>query len=455
MLGFFVTVAATAGLAGAIHKGFLPQQDTGLIVGTADAPQDISFAAMARRQRAVADAVGRDPDVRAVDSSVGAGTVNPTLNSGRLYIDIGSPDHRALVRVVMDRLRRAVAGIEGITLYLQPAQDLAIETRPSRTQYQYVLQDLDEAELQLWSDRLMTAWRSEPALADVARDRQDAGLRMLTTVNRQATARMGVAMNEIDRTPYDAFGRRQIATVYSPLTQYHVIFEVDPSYRDDPAVLDRIYVTAGSTQAGTGSDAANGIPGGFHRASAPIPFSAFARVERRLAPLAITHEGLFPATTLSFNLAPGASLGQAVAARGARRSSGSACPQRWQPPGWRRGGVPGIAAERGYPGAGGAGHGLSRARGAKLGRALPINHVRGELRRLCRPGVQPRPQQRRRDAGYRLPARGPARRAGARVVLRPGGVPGDPVVRSKRQPERRRADSGKRAAHGSPGASGR
>jgi multidrug efflux pump len=314
MLGFALTLAATFGLAVAVHKGFLPQQDTGLLVGATDAPQDISFPAMARRQQAVADAIARDPDVKALDSFVGAGTVNATLNSGRLYIDIGSPDHRAPARVVMERLRQAVAGIDGIALHLQPAQDLAIETRASRTQYQYVLQDLDDGELRLWSDRLVTALRGEPALTDVASDRQDEGLRMAITIDRQAAARMGVTMNEIDQTLYDAFGQRQIATVYSPLTQYHVILEVDPRYRDDPAVLNKIYVTSGSSQAGSGSDAANGISSGFHQASPPIPLSAFAHVERRLAPLAIAHEGLFPATTISFNLAEGASLGEAVAA---------------------------------------------------------------------------------------------------------------------------------------------
>jgi multidrug efflux pump len=137
---------------------------------------------------------------------------------------------------------------------------------------------------------------------------------MVIAVDRQAAARMGITMNEIDQTLYDAFGQRQIATVYSPLTQYHVILEVDPRYRDDPAVLNKIYVTAGSSQAGSGNDAANGISGGFHAASPPIPLAAFAHIERKLAPLAITHEGLFPATTISFDLAPAASLGQAVAA---------------------------------------------------------------------------------------------------------------------------------------------
>ena len=307
-----LTLGATFGLASAVHKGFLPTQDTGLLVGTTDAPQDISFAAMAARQRMIADAVGRDPDVKAVDSFVGAGTVNATLNSGRLYIDIGSPEHRPSAAVIMERLRAAAARIEGIALHLQPAQDLAIETRASRTQYQYVLQDLDGEELRVWGKRLVDELRAAPELSDVASDQQDEGLRLSIAIDRAAAARMGVTMAAIDQTLYDAFGQRQIATVYSPLTQYHVILEIDPRYRDDPDVLSKIYVTPSSAQASSTGEASSGIGSGFSRASAAVPLSAFARVERKLAPLAVTHEGLFPATTVSFNLAPGASLGQGV-----------------------------------------------------------------------------------------------------------------------------------------------
>ncbi|WP_158746327.1 efflux RND transporter permease subunit [Acidisphaera sp. L21] len=314
MLGFVLTLAATGWLAAVVNKGFLPIQDTGLLIGTTDAAQDTSFAAMSRLQQLVADIVGRDPAVVTVESFVGAGTTNPTLNSGRIYIDIGAPDHRPPARVVMERLRQAVAHVDGIDLHLQAAQDFALETRVSRTQYQYQLQDLDPEELRLWAGRLQAALRTEPALADVATDQQDDGLRMTLTVDRQAAARMGVTMNDIDQTLYDAFGQRQIATVYSPLTQYHVILEVDPRYRDDPAVLNKIYVTSGSSQASTGSELSSGIGAGFGQSSPPIPLSAFARVQRRLAPLAITHQGLFPATTISFNLAAGASLGQGVAA---------------------------------------------------------------------------------------------------------------------------------------------
>jgi multidrug efflux pump subunit AcrB len=309
-----LTLVATFWLYATVNKGFLPQQDTGLLIGTTDAPQDISFAAMSARQRAIADAIRGDPDVVAVDSFVGAGTVNPTLNSGRLYIDIGSPDHRAPAPVVMARLRDRVAGIQGIALHLQPAQDLAIETRASRTQYQYVLQDLDGDELRLWSGRMIAALQRAPVLADVASDQLDQGLQMTVNVDRQPAARLGVTMYAIDQTLYDAFGQRQITTVYSPLTQYHVILEIDPKFHDDPDVLGKIYVTTASAQSSTGGDVANGVGAGFHQASPAIPLSAFAHIGHGMAPLAITHQGLFPATTISFNLADGVSLGQAVAA---------------------------------------------------------------------------------------------------------------------------------------------
>ena len=277
-----LTLVATIWLYVVIPKGFLPQQDTGLLVGVTDAAQDISFATMAERQRALAEAIAHDPAVRAVDSFVGVGTVNPTLNSGRLYIDIGPPDRRhASVETIMQRLRAAVAGVPGITLHLQPVQDVTIETRPSPTQYQYVLQDLDPLELRTWTQRLLEALRHDPTFADVASDQQDEGLQMAISVDRAAAARYGVTMNVIDNTLYDAFGQRQIAMVYSPLTQYHVVLEASPSFRVDASVLDRIYVTAANALAASTDDAASGVSGGFHAASAPIPLSTFAHVERQ------------------------------------------------------------------------------------------------------------------------------------------------------------------------------
>ncbi|WP_295854914.1 efflux RND transporter permease subunit [Tardiphaga sp.] len=310
-----LTVIATGLLYATINKGFLPQQDTGLLNGTTDAAQDISFAAMSERQQQVAAIISRDPDVVTVDSFVGAGSVNTTLNSGRLYIDIGAPDGRkATAAAVMQRLRAATAGVHGITLHLQPAQDLQIETRVARTQYQYVLQDLDEAELKTWSARLVEALRRQPELADVTDDRQDSGLQMSIEIDRQTAAAYGVTMNVIDQTLYDAFGQRQIATVFGPLTQYHVVLEVDPALRGDPDILGKIYVTSSASQASSNDQQSSGIGSAFAKASSAVPLSAFARIERKPAPLLISHQGLFPATTISFNLAPGVSLGQAVEA---------------------------------------------------------------------------------------------------------------------------------------------
>jgi multidrug efflux pump len=310
-----LTLVATLLLYGTVSKGFLPQQDTGLLVGITDANQDISFAAMQAHQQELAEIIAADPAVVAVDSFVGAGSVNPTLNSGRLYIDIGSPDRRPdAVAAVMARLQRAVAGLQGITLHLQPAQDIQIETHTSRTQYQYVLQDLDAAELRLWSGRLLAELRRRPGLADVASDEQADGQQLVLSIDRQAAARFGVTLSAIDQTLYDAFGQRQIATVYAPAEQYHVVMEVGPSFRRDPGVLDKLFVTASAAQASTGNNLAAGVNAGFHQASLPVPLSAFARLERGNAPLLITHQGLFPSTTLSFNLAPGVSLGAAVAA---------------------------------------------------------------------------------------------------------------------------------------------
>jgi hydrophobe/amphiphile efflux-1 (HAE1) family protein len=303
------TMVMTGWLYIVVPKGFLPQQDTGLLVGTTDAPQDISFAEMSARQRALADLIGEDPDVASVASFVGAGIVNPTLNTGRLYIDIGSPDRRAPVDVVMARLYRRVEAVSGITLHIRPAQDIAIEARATRTQYQHVVQALDDNEVRLWTARLVAELQQMPEFADVASDQQDQGLQMLITVDRAAAARFGVTMNAVDQILYDAFGQRQIATVYTPLSQYHVILEVDPAFRGDPAVLNNIYI--GGQDASNNSNA-SGIGSDFHQAATAVPLSAFARIEKRTAPLAITHQGLFPAITISFNLADGVSLGSAV-----------------------------------------------------------------------------------------------------------------------------------------------
>jgi multidrug efflux pump len=305
------TMVATGWLYVAVPKGFLPEQDTGLLIGTTDAPQDISFATMLVRQRAIAEIIAKDPDVVSVGSFVGAGIVNPTLNTGRLYVDIGAPDRRAPAPIVIERLLRRAADISGIALHLRPAQDIAIEARHSRTQYQHVLQALTDDEVRLWSTRLVAELRRESELADVASDQQDEGLQMVINVDRTAAARLGVTMDAIDQTLYDAFGQRQVATIFSPLTQYRVVLEINPALRNDPAILDKIYV--GGADAANRSDL-SGVGTGFRQPAPAIPLSAFAAMERRTAPLAITHQGLFPGVTVSFNLGPGGSLGDAIEA---------------------------------------------------------------------------------------------------------------------------------------------
>ncbi|MDR3517456.1 MAG: efflux RND transporter permease subunit [Azospirillaceae bacterium] len=313
LVATLATVILTGSLYATIHKGFLPPQDTGLVIGVTDAAPDISFPAMAARQRAVAEILARDPAVQGVDSFVGTGTVNTALNTGRLYVDIGAPGaRRDPLDVVLARLQQSVAGVTGITLHLQPVQDIQIETRTSRTQYQYVLQDLDDAELTLWSNRLIAALRADPAFADVASDRQDNGLRLGIAIDRTLAARYGITLAAIDAALYDAFGQRQIATVFGPLSQYHVILEVDPGLRDDPAILDKIYLSASAAQSATATQAASGIGSAFGQAAASVPLSAVARVVRQPGPLTINHQGLFPAVTVSFNLAPGVALGSAV-----------------------------------------------------------------------------------------------------------------------------------------------
>ena len=290
-----LTIVATGWLYVAIPKGFLPQQDTGIIVGVTDAAQDISFPAMSERQRAVADAVLKDPAVASVDSFVGVGTINATPNTGRLYIVLKPQrERRATAEEVIARLRDDVAPIPGVTLFMQTAQDLTLDNRISRTQYQYVLQDADIPELATWAPRLVEALKRRPQLRDVASDQQNGGRQTYLTIYRDKAARLGVQTQAIDDTLYDAFGQRQISTIYTQLNQFRVILEVDPKYQQDPAALNSIYVKSDN--------------------GSPVPLSAFAAFRSDVAPLSITHLGRFPAVTLSFNLAPGYSLGEAVAA---------------------------------------------------------------------------------------------------------------------------------------------
>jgi multidrug efflux pump len=296
-----------------IPKGFVPQQDTGLIAGVTDAAQDISFERMSELQLKVANLLAQDPDVIGVTSFVGVGTENTTVNSGRMYINIGPPDRReSSAQEIMDRMRNAVASEKEITLHLQPVQDIQIDTRQTRTAYQYVLQDLDENELRVWAGKLVNALRQQRELSDIATDQQEFGQEVMITVNREAAARFGLNMEAVDGTLYSAFGQQQIATIYSPVYQYHVILEVAPEYRDTVAALNSIYITPAAAVAVSRSQSSMWVSPDFSTLGKSVPLTAFAAMEKRLAPLVITHQGQFPAITISFNLAQGVSLGEAL-----------------------------------------------------------------------------------------------------------------------------------------------
>ncbi len=278
-----------------IPKGLLPEQDTGQIVGVTDAAQSISFKAMVEGQHLITDIVRKDPDVVSVASFVGAGTVNATVNTGRLYITLKPRDQRkASASQIIDRLREATKDVEGISLLMQAVQDVQIDSRVSRTQYQYTLEDADESELSEWSSKLLAKLSTLPELVDLATDQQNNGLQLSVDIDRDMASRLNVLPQTIDETLYDAFGQRQVSIMFTQLNQYRVILEVEPHFQLTPESLDKIYVKSSTGKM--------------------VPLSAFAHLHTKTAPLAIIHQGQFPAVTLSFNLRPNSSLGEAVEA---------------------------------------------------------------------------------------------------------------------------------------------
>ena len=290
-----LTLVATLLLYAAIPKGFLPQQDTGLLVGTTDAPQTISFKAMMAKQSELAERLRGDPDVEGVASFVGAGTVNPTLSSGRLYIQLKPhEDRKSGADEVIGRLKQRVSDVQGITLYLQASQDIQVETRAGRTQYQYTLVDSNAAELRAWAPKLLSALEKRPELSDVTSDQQSEGNQLALDIDREAAGRLNISTQAIDDTLYDAFGQRQVSLIYSQLNQYRVVLEVSPEYQASPDALLKLFVPSTTGQ--------------------QVPLNAVVRMVRKTAPLAIPHQQQFPAVTLSFNLAAGESLGKAVSA---------------------------------------------------------------------------------------------------------------------------------------------
>ncbi|MDB6118854.1 MAG: multidrug transporter subunit MdtB [Verrucomicrobiaceae bacterium] len=287
------TLVATVWLYIIIPKGLLPQQDTGMILGVTDSAQSISFKSMVQRQQAVSEIVRKDPDVVSVASFVGGGSVNSTVNTGRLYINLKPRDEReASATDIIERLRNATQDVTGISLFMQAVQDVQIDSRVSRTQYQYTLQHSDEEELDEWATKLRDKLRTMSSLVDVATDQQNNGLQIRVDVDRDKASRLNVLTQAIDDTLYDAFGQRQVSVIFTQLNQYRVILEVQPNYQVRPDALQKIYVKSTSGQL--------------------VPLSAFASARTVTAPLAIIHQGQFPAVTISFNLRTGGSLGEAV-----------------------------------------------------------------------------------------------------------------------------------------------
>ncbi len=289
------TLGLTLWLYIIIPKGFFPVQDTGVILGISEAPQTVSFDSMSRRQQALAREILKDPAVLNLSSFIGIDGTNTTLNNGRMQINLKPIEVRKLsASDVIRRLQPQLAQVEGITLFMQPVQDLTVEDRVSRTQFQYTLEDPDARELSLWAPQLIDKLRAIPLLRDVASDEQNLGSQAHLVIDRDTASRLGITPQMIDDTLYDAFGQRQISTMFTQLNQYHVVLEVKPSFQQKPTDLEHVYVRSSE----------NG----------QVPLSAFVHYEELNEPLVINHQGQFPVVTISFNLAPSASLGDAVKA---------------------------------------------------------------------------------------------------------------------------------------------
>ncbi|MEO7112028.1 MAG: efflux RND transporter permease subunit, partial [Polyangiaceae bacterium] len=289
------TVLLTVGLAIFIPKGFFPQQDTGLVLGVSEASPDVSFSKMLGLQEALGQVVMADPDVASLTSSIGSDGTNPTTNSGRLSIVLKPLDQRSSnAEEVIARLRGKLAAVDGIQVYLQSVQDLQIDTRQGRTQFQYTLEDADTKELAEWAPKLVAELRKTAELRDVASDQETAGLQVSLTIDRDTASRLGVNPQVIDDTLYDAFGQRQISIIFTQLNLYRVILEVKPEMAKTAEALDKLFVRTPNGQ--------------------PIPLRTIVHESQTTAPLAINHQGQFTAVTVSFNLENGKSLGDAVTA---------------------------------------------------------------------------------------------------------------------------------------------
>jgi len=278
-----------------VPKGFFPVQDTGEILGISEVASSTSFDALASRQRELAQLVLRDPDVAGLSSFIGVDGTNMNPNSGRMQINLKPREQRsASASQIIRRLTDQTAAVRGITLYLQPVQDITVENRISRTQYQYTLEDADAKELSDWTPRVVAKLRTLPELRDVASDRNTNALQADLVIDRDTASRLGLTPQVIDDTLYDAFGQRQVSTIFTQVNQYHVVLEAQPDFQDSPDDLDHIYLRSSTGQS--------------------VPLSALAHFQPATTALAINHQGQFPVVTLSFNLEPGGSLGRAVQA---------------------------------------------------------------------------------------------------------------------------------------------
>jgi multidrug efflux pump len=289
------TLVLTVVLYMIVPKGFFPVQDTGVIQGISQAPAVTSFPAMVQKQQALAAVVLKDPAVESLSSFIGVDGINTTLNSGRILINLKPLEQRKIsAPALMNRLKPELDQVEGIDFYMQPVQDLTVEDRVSRTQYQYTLEDPDANELRVWAARFLDKLKALPQLRDVATDDQPGGLQTKLVIDRQTAARLGITPQVIDNTLYDAFGQREVSTLFTQLNQYHVVLEALPELQTNPKKLENLFVT--STSGGA------------------VPLSAFMHFESDSSPLSVNHQGQFPVVTFSFNLAPRASLGEATTA---------------------------------------------------------------------------------------------------------------------------------------------
>jgi multidrug efflux pump len=364
------TLCLTIVLFVLIPKGFFPIQDTGVIQGISETAQSVSFPEMASAQRQLTTIILTDPAVESLSSFIGIDGTNTTLNSGRILINLKPLAVRKInASDVVRRLQPALAKVPGITLFMQPVQDLSVEDRVSRTQFQYTLEDPNRDELNAFAPRMLARLQQLPELTDVASDQQVLGLRANLVFDRNTAARFGITAAAIDQALYDAYGQRQISTMFTQLNQYHVVLEVQPEFKKSPSSLGDLFIR---TSAVASSASPGGVAmGGPIQSSAAfpnggqIPLNAFSEVQTTTGPITVNHQGQFPVVTLSFNLAPHASLGEAVSAvNRAQQEIGL-------PPGHAGGlsghgrGLPGLPRERAGVDCGGLDYGLSRA-----GRAL-------------------------------------------------------------------------------------